>query len=94
VIHELKCWPESFSPIWRGEKRAEFRIDDRGFRTEDELVLLEWKPRECALTGRKLRARITHILRGPNFGVPEGYSMLSIEVVSREGEDPAKVSSR
>lgn len=29
-------------------------------------------------TGRELRRLVTHVLRGPAFGVPEGYAMLSL----------------
>jgi hypothetical protein len=81
--HELKTWPQSFDPTWRGEKRAEFRVADRQFDTGDILILREWVPGrgggEGAYTGRAIEALVTHVLRGPDFGIPEGYAMLSIK---------------
>lgn len=44
--HELKCWPESFQAIWRGEKRHEVRKNDRGFNAGDVLLLREWVPEQ------------------------------------------------
>lgn len=42
--HILKCWPNSFRAIARGEKRADYRKDDRGFEVGDVLVLQMWEP--------------------------------------------------
>ena len=77
--HELKTWPESFSPVMRGEKKAEHRLDDRGYAVGDELLLREWVPGLCEYTGRELTCRVTHVLRGPEFGVREGWVILSVE---------------
>jgi hypothetical protein len=83
---ELKTWPQSFEPTWRGEKRAEFRIADREFAVGDTLLLREWVPGrgggEDGYTGREIEAVVTHILLGPDFGIPEGYAMLSIKTTA------------
>lgn len=45
IMHELKCWPESYEPVLGGLKRAELRIDDRPegpYRAGDLLLLREW----------------------------------------------------
>lgn len=51
-VHNLKCWPEHFGPLVRGEKRCEVRIDDRGYRVGDQLKLHEFQPcRVCRGSG-------------------------------------------
>lgn len=97
TVHELKIWPDSFAALVAGDKKAEFRENDRDFRVGDVLVLKEWVPRRYALTkrmetesyidhytGDELRATVTHILDGltNNFGVPPGYVVMSIVVGS------------
>jgi hypothetical protein len=83
--HPLKTWPAPFAAIMEGRKRHEFRRDDRGFRTGDTLVLKEWDPAGDpelggAFTGRKCRVRVTYISRGPMWGIPDGYVVMSIDV--------------
>lgn len=76
-IHHLKCDAEPFAAVALGVKRAEFRNNDRGFLPYDHIWLHEHKNGKA--TGRKLHAHITHIQDG--FGIPEGYVMLSIELL-------------
>ena len=78
ATHRLKAWPASYEPVFQGDKRTEWRRDDRGFEVGDVLVLEEFDPETQTLTGRKMYREITHILRGPDFGVPEGYVVMSI----------------
>jgi hypothetical protein len=42
--HELKTWPLSFEALLAGQKRHEYRPDDRGFAVGDLLHLREWRP--------------------------------------------------
>lgn len=97
-IHELKCWRESFNPIWSGEKRAELRVADRDYREGDALWLREWNPgpedwpdaAPGEYTGTALLAEITHVHVGGKFGLAEGHVMLSLKVRARRvnvGED-------
>jgi hypothetical protein len=93
-VHELKTWPVPFAAVLSGEKRAEMRRNDRGFEVGDRLVLLEYVPPTVPMigqdgtpprfTGRRIDARITHVLRDSQFGIHEGFAMLSIEVVDGE----------
>lgn len=81
--HNLKTWPEVFQPLLDGRKTAEFRKDDRTYKFEvdDALEFREWDPESESFTGRKTSRLVTHVLRGPAFGVPEGYVVLSLNVV-------------
>lgn len=76
--HELKTWPEFFSPIWAGIKCAEVRRDDRGFNCGDELILREWDPKAKDYTDREIGARVLHVLRDIP-GLEPGYCCLSID---------------
>jgi len=73
-----------------GRKTHEFRKDDRGYRTGDLLVLREWDPAQSRLgtgdvphyTGRQVVCHVTYISHGPEFGIPEGYVIMSVMPVS------------
>ena len=83
--HELKILPEHFKAVWAGIKRAELRKDDRGFETGDILVLREWDGKEY--TGSGIAVKVTHILRDcPEYGLSDGYCILSIKTVKRMRE--------
>lgn len=92
--HTLKTWPNAFDAVASGQKRFEWRRDDRGFEVGDVLVLQKWDPQgsrwsgmgEYITTGTlydrrivEIRYRVTYILRGM-FGVPDGYCVMSLEV--------------
>lgn len=87
TTHELKTWPDAFEAVWRGDKTAEFRRDDRGFAVGDSLWLREWVPSEARYTGRKVVAIITHIAGSGRFGIPDGYCMLSFRRGARFDEE-------
>lgn len=85
--HRLKTWPEAFDATYRGEKTAEFRKNDRDFEVGDLVTLERWDPETEVprplhvfpdLTLREIVKRITHIVYGPDFGIPKGYAMLSL----------------
>lgn len=82
--HELKIWPEVFEVTRVGHKTHEFRKADRNFTVGDVLLLKEWIPAlsitqgKGRYTGRKLRRLITCISRGPDWGIPEGFVVMSI----------------
>lgn len=77
-IHELKTWPEYFQEVFLMHKNFEIRKNDRNFQTGDILILKEWDPDRQEYTGRKLARNITYILYGGQFGIEEGYVVLSI----------------
>lgn len=81
VVHDLKCEFYSFAALQSGKKTFEFRKNDRDFQVGDELyehrLEPDGKPSEGGRYDR-LRLRVTYILRGPDFGVPEGYCVMAV----------------
>jgi hypothetical protein len=79
-IHELKTHPEPFQGVVDGVKHFEFRLDDRVPRYElgDRLLLREYDPHRMDYTGRSHLVVVTYVLRGPAFGIPEGFVCLSV----------------
>ena len=59
-IHDLKIAPEHFASAQSGEKRAEFRINDRDYSRGDVLRLHEWEP-ENGYTGKRVSVRVTDV---------------------------------
>ena len=91
TAHNLKIWPDQYALLRSGLKTFEFRKNDRDFQVGDILLLREWDPgsgtRETGpwASGHYTDADwilrgVTHVLRGPDFGVPEGYAVLSLAV--------------
>lgn len=90
--HELKTDPDVFDAVAAGHKTFEIRFDDRGFKVGDALVLNRTKhtgetmraglaPLE--FTGHQITCMVTHILRGPVYGLADGWVILSIAVKER-----------
>ena len=86
--HELKCWPEFFTPLLSGEKTAEIRYNgDRNYQVGDVLILREWEPNSGEYSGRECRRRVSHVMHGatsigvipPLRGLGLNYVMLSLE---------------
>jgi len=81
VLHELKIHARHYNAVAIGVKKAELRINDRHFKTEDVLWLREWDGEEY--TGRYSYALVTHCLdMGHFFDMDElnNWVMLSIAV--------------
>lgn len=77
--HNLKIWSEYFLLILSGEKKFEIRKNDRNFKVGDTLILREWNNTLSDYTGAFLTAKIKYILYGGQFGIEEGYCVMSIE---------------
>lgn len=80
--HALKTWPEHFDAITQGLKTFEVRRDDRAFNVGDTLRLAEWCPRRREYSGRVIAREVTHILRGGQFGIEDGYVVMSLARLS------------
>lgn len=61
MIHELKCWPEYFRAVKRGEKPFELRKNDRDFKMGDTLQLFEYAP-GTGYTGELIERHVSYIL--------------------------------
>lgn len=81
ITHEFKIYPEFFSAVCTGVKRAELRKNDRDYRVGDTLHLLETPRGSCHSTGEFINATITHIADVGEW-MP-GYVLLSIELQAR-----------
>lgn len=81
--HVLKALPEPFDAVWRGWKTHEFRRDDRGFQVGDRIRLREYFLDADRYSNREVRARVTYVSHGPQWGIPEGYVAMSLSVVQR-----------
>ena len=79
--HELKTWPEYFHAVRCGVKTFEVRKNDRDFQVGDVLDLLEYEPDKQKYVGRKVTRYVTYVLRGPGFGVEDGYAVLGLSSV-------------
>ncbi len=78
ITHDLKCWTEPFNAVSGGQKRFEFRLNDRDYKVGDELILREWDPVKKCYTGRVIIGKyITYILT-EGFGLPIGYCIMSL----------------
>ncbi len=81
--HVLKTWPQYFDAVKRGDKTFEVRRNDRGFQKGDVLVLQRLRgdqPTEAELSTplQELRFRIGYVLTGGQFGIADGFCVLSL----------------
>lgn len=85
TVHELKTIPPHFGEVAAGAKTFEVRKADRDFKVGDYLSLREYRPElACGrgdFTGNHVTRVIKHILRGGQFGIEDGYVVLSIGYV-------------
>lgn len=79
--HELKIRPEFLAAVISGEKKAEFRLNDRDFAVGDLLRLSEIDHLPdagyCGRTGNHTYVQITHITNLAEWA--PGYVLLSIQ---------------
>ncbi|EOT6765147.1 DUF3850 domain-containing protein [Klebsiella oxytoca] len=81
ITHDLKIYPEFFSAVCTGVKRAELRKNDRDYRVGDTLHLTETPRGSCHQTGEFINVKITHIADVGEW-MP-GYVLLSVELQER-----------
>lgn len=83
MTHLLKTWPVYWDAICEGRKPFELRKDDRPFNVGDTLVLNHYDPETQHLNGSWIEATVTYVLRGPAFGLMEGWVIMGIEVTHK-----------
>ncbi len=91
MYHDLKTDSHIFQAVYDGKKIFDVRKNDRDYQVGDELRLLEgdigredavaFRLGEAAfkLTGRFIWVRVTYVLKGPMYGIPEGWVVMSIK---------------
>ncbi|HGO4697869.1 TPA: DUF3850 domain-containing protein [Klebsiella pneumoniae] len=89
ITHELKIYPEFFSAVCTGVKRAELRKNDRDYRVGDTLHLMETPRGSCHRTGEFINVTITHIADVGEW-MPD-YVLLSVELQERRKADSEPV---
>ena len=80
---KLKILPQYFEEVANGNKRAELRFNDRGFKVGDVYDLEEFDGK--TYTGRAITIRITHILEGFE-GLQKGWCMFSFVTLGEAKE--------
>lgn len=88
----LRTDPGPFRAIWRGDKTAEVRNDDRDYQVGDVIALFEFdrKTGSWVYPHREVIIRVTHILRlSDYFQVirPDKPTLLSFKVLQRRQHD-------
>jgi len=87
-IHKLKCWPDFYEAIEKGDKTFEARRNDRNFKVNDLLHLREWSPADSlhsalgTYSGRECWFWVTYVLHGSEAnqktGIAEGSCVMGI----------------
>ena len=76
MLHELKVLPPFMEGIITLQKRFEVRLNDRNYKVGDWLYLREWDGKKY--TGVECVCKVLYILEGGQFGIQEGYVVMSI----------------
>lgn len=84
TIHKLKTVQPYFDDIWLNGKTFEVRKNDRDFKINDIVMLLEYDPNDktnpktCGYTGKCITGKITYILDDPKY-CKEGYIIFAFQ---------------
>lgn len=80
-IHELKILSTHFVEVLAGRKTQEVRINDRDYKAGDCLNLREISE-SGEYTGQEMNAQVSHVLHGGQYGVDDGWCVLSLRNAS------------
>lgn len=78
AVHYLKTDPSYLELIWRNEKTAELRRNDRGFKVGDHLVLREFAT-SSGFGPHCVLVQVTHLL-ADYPGLEKGFVMVSFVI--------------
>jgi hypothetical protein len=81
IIHELKTWPAEFQAVWDGLKTFDIRRTDRTYNVDHELDLREYISTENRYSGRGIRAFVTYVVRGGEWGLPDDLCVMGIRII-------------
>ncbi len=79
----LKTSPGPFRAVWRGQKKAELRKNDRGYQVGDRIRLMEHDGQVWLTPYRYIIIEITHIVQGGPYGLAWDHVMFSFKVLER-----------
>lgn len=77
-VHVIKIQSEHFNEVIAHRKTHEVRLNDRDYQTGDCLNLREIDS-NGQFTGQEVNAEISHVLYGGQFGIAEGWCVLSMK---------------
>ena len=88
-LHILKLEECFWQAILQGKKKSEVRKDDQDFQTGDTIVFAINSPLNNAGPEpiMEYQFKITHVLRGGQYGIESGYVVLSIEPLTPKSND-------
>ena len=86
MMHRLKTDLEVYALVRSGRKTFEFRRDDRAFAEGDKVILVPWDPAtgSAVFDQGSVVADVGFVLRGPSYGLPDGYCVFSLLDVCTE----------
>lgn len=91
-VHDLKIDSHIFEEVHAGRKLFEVRMDDKGYQCGDQLRLRETLSTSepisvrapLEFTGREVWRRVVGILRGGQYGIANGWVVMSIVPVAHD----------
>lgn len=94
--HELKTDPQVFEASFSGNKPWEIRFNDRAFEPGDTVLLRQTlfcgarmaDGAPLIYTGRAIVGKITYIHQGPEYGLPPGWCIFSVDKSYHIDEGP------
>jgi ASC-1-like (ASCH) protein len=84
MIHELKCWHEYFVDVKSGKKTFEVRLNNRNYRIGHYLHLKDYDNILHEYTGDEVFCKVTYVLYGGDFGIADGWVVMSIKIIKKE----------
>jgi len=80
--HTLKMHVEYFAFAWNSYKPLEIRLNDRNYKPDDTILLVEFEPKRKIFCGRSIYGRITAVFANA-IGVQEGFVLFFYDEISR-----------
>ncbi len=77
MLHSLKTERKFFEATWAGKKTFEIRVNDRGFKVGDDVILTEIDGEGMEETGRMIGFRIAFLT---DFAQKKDYVVFSGEI--------------
>lgn len=79
MLHKLKIDQEYFTPVIKGIKKFEIRLNDRNYSVDDIVLLQEIETESRHYTGRELEVRIIYIT---DYEQKDGFVVFGFEKVN------------